>query len=132
MSDEFAGPRALLVQAMIASCTCGVKSPDSHWHDADCRWRTLCELSDALDIAADASTRLLRERDAALAETAALRERVGRLDAIIKRIPSALNSHFSAGAEEREYGSGRRQAKLMEAGERLAAEARAALEGDRP
>jgi hypothetical protein len=38
---------------------------------------------------------------------------------LLKRVAPALNSHFSAGIEEREGGSDRRQEKLMKAGEDL-------------
>lgn len=64
-----------------------------------------------------------------LAETTRLRAEVKRLREVVARIPKALNDAFAAGAEEREGGSIRRQAKALESVEALRAEARAARTG---
>lgn len=55
-------------------------------------------------------------------------ERIEALEAVLGRIPGALNSAFAAGIEEREGGSERRQLKALEIVEALRADARAALE----
>ena len=49
------------------------------------------------------------------------------LRALLARVPSALSNAFGAGIEEREGGSARRQAKLMEPVDALREEIRAAL-----
>lgn len=46
---------------------------------------------------------------------------------LLARVPSALNSAFGAGIEEREGGSARRQAKMMEPVDKLRADIVAAL-----
>lgn len=53
------------------------------------------------------------------AEVTSLRARVEEAEVIISKIPGALSSQFSAGVEEREGGSARRQERYMEAGEEL-------------
>jgi len=50
-----------------------------------------------------------------------------RLRHIVARIPDALNRAFSAGTEEREGGSARRQDKDLDVVDRLRKDARAAL-----
>ena len=47
--------------------------------------------------------------------------------AVAKKVRSALNDAFSAGAEEREGGSARRQGKLQEKIEQFRAECKAAI-----
>lgn len=69
--------------------------------------------------AADAITALRAQPD-----WKAMAERLGEVSA---RVPSALNSAFGAGIEEREGGSVRRQAKLMEPVDKLRDDIRAAL-----
>ena len=48
---------AFVDQASIASCTCGIKSPNHEWHFEQCRYRTLQEVADrinAITLPADA------------------------------------------------------------------------------
>ncbi|WP_295810361.1 hypothetical protein [uncultured Nitratireductor sp.] len=51
-----------------------------------------------------------------------LRARLAEASRMLARVPGALNSFFSAGIEERENGSARRQEKLMVGGEMLVSE----------
>jgi hypothetical protein len=32
--------------AMVASCTCGTKTPEKKYHDQDCRFGVLCDCQD--------------------------------------------------------------------------------------
>lgn len=73
-----------------------------------------------------------------VAELAAENERLRKVleaaTGLLRRVPGALNSEFSAGMEEREGGSANRQEKLLQASEALRRDidafiARRALEG---
>ena len=69
------------------------------------------------------------------AENERLRKALEAATGLLRRVPGALNSEFSAGMEEREGGSANRQEKLLQASEALRRDidafiARRALEGD--
>jgi len=65
---------------------------------------------------------------AALAEAMKLPEVKALVD-VLTKVPRALNQSFSAGMEEREYGSAKRQAKCLEFVDAVRAEIDAALKG---
>lgn len=60
----------------------------------------------------------------AAAEIERLRAKLAEASRMLALVPGALNSFFSAGIEERENGSARRQENLMADGETLVSEIR--------
>lgn len=60
----------------------------------------------------------------AAAEIERLNAKLAEANRMLALVPGALNSFFSAGIEERENGSARRQEKLMTDGETLVSEIR--------
>lgn len=67
---------------------------------------------------------VIAHADAISAEGDRLSARVGELERLLARVPGAMNGYFSAGIEECEGGSARRQEKLMADGEALIREIR--------
>ena len=107
----------------------------AHVRELEARNRELELLTDELDFlrheGGQDSVAALEEKAAAFD---AMESRAEKAEAdlikaknLLKRVPGAINNAFGAGMEEREGGSGRRQAKYMAGPEILQCEIRAAL-----